>query len=233
MSVEAPANFLDLCKRLRLEAGISGTGPTTVVSQTGENQRIVAWVNTAWNYIQTLHQDWEWMRNSVSFVTVTGQPRYTIVQTGLTVATFGRWIRESFRNHDTAQGTASEIFMGYLDYEVWRDTFEYSALRDVETRPTIMTITPEKSIGLAPFPISGYTVIGDYYAAPTILAADTDIPTMPAPFFMSIVYKAMMYYGRYEAATEVYQGGETEFKKVLKQLEADRIPHMMFSGALA
>ena len=71
-------DFLSLCQRMRQECGISGSGPTTVVGQSGNLQRIVDWVNTAWIDIQTTNQDWGWMRASASFTTVSGQATYAL-----------------------------------------------------------------------------------------------------------------------------------------------------------
>jgi hypothetical protein len=40
---------------------------------------------------------------------------------------------------------------------------------------------------------------------------------------MMIVYRTMMFYGGYEAAPEVYQRGETEFKRLMNRLEIDQL----------
>ena len=110
--------FLELCQRMRQECGISGTGPSTVVSQTGNLKRIVDWVNTAWIDIQTTHQDWDWMRASASFPTVASQAMYELGTgtgtVGVSVATFGRWDRDTFRNYVTSVGTNSEVFMDFI-----------------------------------------------------------------------------------------------------------------------
>ncbi len=41
-------NFLSLCQRLRSEARIPGTGPSSVTGQTGELAKIVEWITTAY-----------------------------------------------------------------------------------------------------------------------------------------------------------------------------------------
>jgi hypothetical protein len=43
----------------------------------------------------------------------------------------------------------------------------------------------------------------------------------------------MMSYGGFESATEVYQRGEIEFSKLMKRLDADRLPQILLSGPLA
>lgn len=41
-------DYLTLCNRLILEAAISGGPMTSVVSQTGEFQRVTTWIDSAW-----------------------------------------------------------------------------------------------------------------------------------------------------------------------------------------
>ena len=229
-------NYLQLCQRMRQECGISGTGPSTVVSQTGNLKRIVDWVNTAWIDIQTSHQDWDWMRASASFPTVSGQAIYELGTgtgtVGIAAANFGKWDRDTFRNYDTSVGTNSEVFMGFIQYDTWRDSYFYGAQRLTTTRPIDMSITPSKGIALGPPPTAGYTITGDYFYAPLDMTADADVPALPAQFQIAIVYRAMMSYGAYEAAPEVYQRGELEFGKLMRRMTADRIPETIWGGAL-
>ena len=228
-------NFLDLVNRLRLECGMSGADLVTVVGQTGENNRAVQWVNASWNDIQTAHQDWQWMRKTATFPTVAGQALYPNgTGPGTTgVTDFGMWARDTFRNYPTAQGLAAEIYMDYIDYENWRNSYMYGALRFQETRPFQVTIAPDKSLGLGPFPNDQYTVLGDYYSAPAPMVLDTDIPPLPVQFHMAIVHRAKMYYGRYESAAEAYGAGNEEFIKFMARMDADRLPEIMRPGPLA
>lgn len=308
--------FLQLFQRLKMECGASGTTPTTALAQTGEYARLVAWVNTAWMDIQTMHQDWQWMRTTATFPTVTGQPTYTPAQIGIT--DFGMWSRDTFRNYvnppvtltiaspgvvtltghnlqigqtvrlyttgvlptgfvagtlyyvqsvpsvdtftlaatsggaainttgtqsgthtmtsnnvTTFVGLNTEIFMSFIDYDWWRDGYEYGALRQTQTRPTVISIAPNKALALGPFPIAGYTVLGDYYTVPSEMTLDADIPAMPTQYQMAIVYRAMMSYGAYEAAPEVYQRGQIEFDKLIRRMTIDRINELQQANALA
>jgi len=233
MSIEVPGNFLDLVQRTRLECGVSGTGPSAVAGQIGEAQRLVAWVSTAWMKIQTKHLDWGFKRLSASFATVNGQATYTTAQAGIAANTFGQWIRDTFRNYDTVAGLTSEVFMDYMEYDAWRNNYLYGALRDTRTRPVVVTIAPDKSLGLGPVPNAAYTVTGDYFKRAIAMVSDTDVPDgLPAQFNMVIVYQAMQYYALYESAPEVYQHGQLEYNKLMAELEADRLPEVRFTGAL-
>lgn len=223
-------NKLQLANRLMLECGVSGDDMATTVDQSKELNRLVSWVNTSWVDIQSQHQDWDWMRQSCSFVTVDHQATYTPAQCGVT--DFGMWDVRTFRNYETSVGAASEIFLDYMEYDAWRDSYQYGSLRTSYDRPLVLTVTPAKAIGLGPVPLAGYTVVGDYFAVPTELVLDDDEPSLPEQFHMAIVYRAMMHYGMFEAAPEVMQRGQAEFRKIMSRLERDRLPTMTLGGAL-
>lgn len=237
--------FLQLVQRAVRECGAAGTSIASVVDQTGENLRFVDWINEAWLEIQGKHDDWPWMRSSslmgegVSFVTVNGQPFYMLgVSTGATTfseaAYFGRWCRYSFRCHTTSTNGRDEIFLDEIDYDSWRNAYMYGAQRDVRTRPVVMAIGPSQEICLGPVPTGNYTVTGDYFRAPAAMAENGDRPIgLPIPFQMMIVYLAMTFYGMYEPAPEVVQRGQAGYQKLLRQLEALRMPEITAGSALA
>lgn len=225
-------NFLQLAQRLRQEAGISGTGPTTTIAQTGEMKRVCDWINAAWIDIQTTNRDWDWMRVSTTFPTVAGKTTYAPVA-DLALSDFGMWSRDSFRVYDTAAGMTSETYIAFQPYEVWRDTYLYGANRTTTSRPSIVTITPAKELAFGPITAAGYTIVGDYFKSPSELAADADLPAMPTHYHMAIIYRALMFYGAYENATEVYQHGQVEFTKLMYRMNLDRLPEIQFAGPLA
>ena len=236
-------NFLQLVQRLQLECGVSGT-VTTAQNQIGSIGRLVTWIGQGWDELQTEHDDWEWMRSSnllgagVSFTTVAGQPSYPLGTgagtCGVAVANFGKWAKDSFRNYTTTVGVSNEMFLDDIPFDTWRDAYMLGAMRAVQTRPVAIAIGPDKSICLGPPPNSLYTITGDYYVAPSVMSADTDVPALlPAQFHMLIVYKAMMMYAGYESAPEVFQRGMQEYALGLAQLEAIQLPQITFAGSLA
>lgn len=225
--------YLQLCQRLRQEAGISGTGPTTTISQVGEYKRLCDWIATAWFDIQAIHQDWRFLRATATFTTVASQYGYTTLQAGIAANTFGRWIHGSGRIYKTATGLTSEIFLDWIAYEDWRDLWLFGANRSVEAPPIHFTLGPDDSVILAPKPPVGYTVSLDYYKAPVLLALDADVPTLPFRHdHMIIVYQALKAYASFESAPEVYARADAEYKRLLNRLEIDQLPRPMFQGAL-
>lgn len=225
-------NFLELAQRLRRRCRVSGTGPVSVLNQNEEYSRLIDWIQEAWRSIQETREDWQWMRATVSFPVVSGKALYSPMDMGLT--DWGNWTRDTWRCYNTAAGMRGEVFMSYLDYGVWRDTYQYGAIRDTLTQPMVMTITPDKSIGLGPTPADGYTVYGDYYRSPSALPlANDSMPSMPERYHMLIVYRAMMYYGMSEAAPEVFQEGNNEFDKMMRQMQINQMPQIYGAPALA
>lgn len=229
-------NFLELAQRLCQECGDSTVNITTVASQTGKAKRMVDWLNSAWMDIQGAHRDWGWMRNSASFTTVNGQATYALGSgagtAGVTTASFGSWIRDSFRIYPTATGTDAEVPLGYIDYDRWRDTYQIGSSRTTTSQPGQYTITPSKGIGLGPVPTAGYTVTADYFTSPASMSLDADIPALPAHYHLAIVYRAMMMYGTFDVAGEVYQRGEAEYKRMMRRIENDYLPEVELGGPL-
>ncbi len=176
------------------------------------------------------------MRTSASFTTVASTHTYTLGSgagtVGVTAANFGMWARDTARCYLTATGTSDEQFLEYIPYEAWRNNYLMGSLRSTNVRPTVFTISPAKAICTPPA-LAGYTITSDYFSAPDDLEADAGTPGLPAQFHMAIVYRALMMYGAYESASEVYDRGELEFGKLMRRMTADRTPEMSFAGALA
>lgn len=238
-------NRLSLINKAIVECGVAGGPLTTAVGMTtGSIGRICGWVDDAWNEIQIEHDDWDWMRSSnilgggASFVPAAAQftaPLGTgLGQVGIAVDSFGKWDLDSARCYVTSVGTSSELQMDEIPFDVWRDSYMFGAMRQVQTRPVAIAAGPDQSLNIGP-PSNGlYTITSDYFTAPTVMVADTDVPVgLPTRFHLLIVYKVMMMkYSGYESAPEVYSRGLAEYGRMFPQLEAVRLPKMGFAGAL-
>lgn len=227
-------NYLQLVNRARVECGVSGPALTTTVGVSGEAQRFTQWINSAWVDIQTAKEDWQWMRLPVQFNTVTQQQTYTPTQAGIG-STFGNWKRDSFRCSSVGQNYADEQLLNYMDYTTFRNLYIYGNMRTTYARPVVVSIVPgaDKSLAFGSVPNQPYVITGEYYRAPIELSADTDTPNIPERFHMIIVYRAMMSYASYEAAPEVYQRGDMEFKRLLNRLDIDQLPTPVSGPPLA
>ena len=229
-------NYLQLINRARVECGVSGasTPLTEVTALTGESYRIASWVNSAWVDIQTAKEDWQWMRDTVEFTLTTQQQFYTPTEAGVG-STFANWKRDSWRASSVGQDYKDEQLLNYMDYTTFRNLYMYANMRNTYARPVVVTIDPDKNIGFGTKPDQPYVISGEYYVQPTEFSASTDAPpsVFPTRFHMMIVYRAMMFYGGYESAPEVYQRGEFEFKRLMNRLDIDQLPTLVSGPPLA
>jgi hypothetical protein len=225
------SSYLVLCQTVRELAGIPGDGPITTLNQTGELKRLCHWVSQAWVEIQNHREDWEWMRKSFSFDTVAHQSTYDAA-TDILLTDWSHWRNNSFRSYLKSAGVGNEIWLQQYEYNSFRDYYLMGSRKITYARPITISITPSKDLVLGLAPDQVYTVSGEYYKVPQVLSADADIPEMPARFHMAIVHKAMVKYGKYEAAPEVVEEHMTLYNAVLNKLEADQAPQILVGCSL-
>jgi len=226
------STFLQLCKDLRREAGIAGTGPAGTTTQTGENERLVEWINAAWLSIQQLHDEWRFMRGSDSLTTVNGTKNYAYTDFAA-ISAFRRWLPDTFRCYITATGVSDEQDMVYVPYREWRDVYGFASNTTTTGRPTHFTIRPDDTIDLYPIPdATGYTVTADYQKAATELSGDSDEPELPSEFHNLIVWRALMHYGMFESAGEVVARARDEYHRTLTQVRKSQLPECYIAGPL-
>lgn len=229
------STYLALAQTLRRKCRVAGSGPSSVSNQSEEYSRLLDFIQESWMQIQNLRSDWLFMRASATCATVQGQTSYGAVDFGL--ADLGYWALDeragdTFRNYVTATGLTSEVFMGIMDYDAWRDLYLYGANRTTYTRPMVVARTPDNKIACGPITAAGYTLVGDYYRVPSRMVLATDTPALPAQFHDAIIYKAMMLYGSSEAAPEVYDDGSLSFREIMKQVVATQARPPRLAGAL-
>lgn len=216
-------NYLALCKRLRQEAGIAGSGPSTVTGQTGEYLRVTEWVAAAYEDIQSVHQDWDFLRTDITFST--SDP-------SISVSNFGSWKENSFRCYLTATGVSDEQFLAYIPWEQFRDLYLFGSNRSTTGRPTCITVKPDLSLYIYPTADAAYTVTGEYYKAPYTFSADADVPVFHL-HHMAIVWRALMYYGQYSSEPDKYQAGIGEYERLLSKMEGAYLQSITYGNPLA
>jgi hypothetical protein len=230
-------NYLQLAQRLAVECGVAGGGPSTVVGQAGMYAKLVNWVNDAWLEIQGMHDSWGWMRQPFAFNTVANTGDYppattTNTVTGLPLTDLRYWWPETFRCQRVSIGVQDEQWLVEWEYQVFRNTYRFNV--QVPGRPVVFAINPNaKVILLGQVPEDVFKVSGEYQQLPSSLSADTDTPGMPAHLHLAIVYKAMQFYGLYEAAPEVLSKGNTEFSRLMNQLEREQLQPIYLGNPLA
>lgn len=230
-------NYLQLAQRLRQECAVAGTGPTSVLNQTGMAGLLVSWIDAAWVEIQGLHNNWNWMREPFAFDTAASVGDYLPAQTtntltGDLMTDLRYWHKETFRAHKKSIGVQDEQWLVEWEYQIFRNTYRFNL--QVAGRPVVFAEKPNgKAVMLGALPDDIYSITGEYQVKATNLAADADVPDMPEAYHLLIVYKAMQSYGFYEAAPEVLSRGQIEYQKLLTQLEREQLPDVYLGNPLA
>lgn len=217
--------YLELCVRLREEAGITGSGPTSVTDQAGQLLRVVNWVQQAWVEIQLMRPNWLFMHKEFTFPTIAEQRDYMAANVSITDLKL--WDQNSFMYYETALGTTDQKPIAFLPYKVWRSNFRVGMENITSDHPVYITVLPNNTIRFEPKPDKIYTIEGDYKRSSQVFAADADEPTnFPDDFHMLIVWQALKSYGFYENAPEVLEEAEVNFDNLLYRLEIEQLPAM-------
>lgn len=215
--------YLELCKELRLQAGISGNGPDSVENQTGQLGRVTNWINQAWADLQRSRTEWKFMKVDFTFDTVADKRDYTPSEVGVT--NMRDWDKYSFYIFHTADGEETESGLPYMSYELWRNTYRSQMNVRELARPGRFTVLRDDSIRFESSPDDIYTINGEYKRCTCQMAVNDDEPTgLPEEFHMIIVWKALMYYASYENAPEVMDEAEVAYDELLFALEQDQLP---------
>lgn len=225
------ATFLQLCQSVRQEAGISGTGPLAVTNQQGEMKRVVDWVARAYRDVQNLHRDWNFLLSDFTFVTINNNQEYTPASVNL--PEFQSWDTESFRIYENARGIDDEVWLRYYPWNDFRDTYIRSGNRDALGRPLAWTIRPtDDAVVLWPLPDTEYTIVGEYYKRAQVMVNNDDSPIFPQQFHDVLMWRALMFYGGFESAAEVYSMAKGEYGDTLSKLRRDQLPKITVGGSI-
>ena len=225
-------NYLQLVNRERVECGVSGNALARTQNQTGENARFTSWVSSAYVDVQSAKDDWNFMRGQFN---VQINPGVQTITAAATVPTLDNWKKDSFRLSIKfgADDFTEEQLLPCMDYDEWRNIYQYGTMRTTQSRPTVVAVHPSKAIGFGPIPDKTYRFIGEFYRKPVEFVSDDDQPSFSDRYHMAIVYKAMMYYGGFESAPEVFSRGEYEFRRIMERLHAEELPTTMSGPPLA
>lgn len=227
-------NFLDLCKRLRQEAGGSGTGPASVTDQTGFDKQIVDWIATSYEFIQNLHPTWLFLRKDFEFDTTIGKREYSIADTGIT--DLRNWKIDQYgdiRYYLKSSGVNAEQYMQFLIWDDYKQIYLFGSTRNASGQPQFCSIHPDKSLDFYLVPDAVYTINGEYWRTPDVMTANTSIPIFPDEFHMIIVWYALTLYGAFDSAEEKYSQGRNEYRKMKLALEFDQLPVVSYGKPLA
>jgi hypothetical protein len=207
--------FLELCKTVRQELGISGNGPASVSSTIYQEKALIDWVKAADLLVQRLHPDWDFLWSSWTQETTAGTQDYDAP------ADLGMWDRESFA---LERGTSNGQRLSEKDFRADRN---YVTERENAT-PVNFIVLPSQNVRLYPPPDDAYTLSADYWKAPVAMSENTDESVIPEQYRRIIVARAKMFYAEEAETFNLYQTYGAEFNDLLNDLEAHFWPGQKF-----
>ncbi|MDH3386882.1 MAG: hypothetical protein OEN02_03170 [Gammaproteobacteria bacterium] len=203
------STFVELAQDMRRQAGLSGAGPADVTTAIGIELRLVNYIRDAWTSIQNHPKPWKWMWQDYSIPSPGSGPLQTIASvTDYQLTDCGRIWTGTFRSYLTATGTSDRQRMRYVDFESFQQ--RYGVVTPSSRRPVQVTRIPNGSLRFYPPPNDIYSIEFECQKTPQILAANDDIPEMPAHYHALIVFEALKRFGKAEDAPEIIKLAEEE-----------------------
>jgi len=210
------STFLQLAQQLRQEVGVSGTGPSAVTNQTGQEKDIVDYIAQAELYINSLWDDWKYLWTQYTSDILVGA---TSPANGMP-SNLGKWDEGSFW---LDYSTDDNIRLEYMDYYDWRENFRQGVKSN--NVPSNVVIQPDDTLVIDPPADQVYSLTGEYWRIPTIMTAGGEVSPIPANLHRIIVVRAAMMWAAHEDAPEILQSASAEYIDLLDKLEARSLPH--------
>ena len=211
------SSYLELVQQLHRDCGAAGTEPAAVTGLTGEAKRLANWIKQADNYIQLKWTNWKFLRTTYSADTVASTP------TAAKPSDLKYWDFKTFFIIEPGE-TDKNPFVAVEYDKVKADILDTS--EDIPWRAVVM---PDGSLLFEPVPDDAYTIQADYYAVPTLLAANSDVSTIPPEYHQIIIGRALILYANFESAPEIRDQGEEIYVEQLALLENDQLPNQEHS----
>lgn len=222
-------NFLELCKKVFIEGGISGQ-ITSTQNQTGEAARVVGWVADAYREILNDQEGcWKFLKPTISKQLTPGVGAYSFDD--LNIVGGVRWDLDSMRVAISSD-FSDETFLHKMNFRDFRDYWLFSSRRDVQARPINVAVNNETALVMGPVPAEPYWLSAQCVIEPPDLINDDDVPVFPARFHKVIVWLALRHYGMFEAAPEAVSRADLQYKKIMQELIIDQTPEVEVGGPL-
>lgn len=234
-------NFLQIVQAIRRETVDSGSGPSTVVGQSGEANRMVNWCADAYSELQ-VDRDWLWLQREFTVNTVAGTDAYaytdcTDTTDATTISRFSKWFDgydknefPYFKSYLTSSGVGSEFYLYPLSWDQFRNLYKFGNQNN--SQPVHFSVAPNRKFYIGPKPNDIYTISGTYQMSPQILALDADVPEMPSQYHQLVKYEAMSKYGGSRIAPEAMVRAVSEGGILRSALEREQLPLFTYGNPL-
>lgn len=231
--------FLELCQRVAQESGTVPNldSPATVTGQEGRLRRIVDWTAQAYEAIQTETSWWLWMQAEFQGNVLVGTREYDGAAFGAdrfadwVLDRTGRWT--NITSWDPSVGRSDEGPLHVVPWPHFRVHHLTGSLAEDTGPVTHVSRTPGGKLSVYPLPDAEYAIRGVYRKLPQKLAADSDVPEMPADLHEIIAWRALLLLQRHDEAFDQMTIDFAEYRRLLSQLRLREMPAMSLPGPLA
>lgn len=212
--------YLEMCQLVASRAGLSGGGggtrPAAVTSQTGRMQRIVEYVDEASREIESLYNDWTFMRREMDFEIAANTTSFNPATSQTDVERINELTMsvrdDTDRNLVAVVPWTHERLNRVLDYEFTVDLPKQASI----DHGGIVHFNPSSS--------RDFILRAEVTLAPFIMTADASVPFIPAGYHHAIVHRALMFNYEDEEAEQLRQVSEVRYSEWLLRLEERFLP---------
>lgn len=225
-------NLLQLAQAVKRESGLSGGGPASVVTATGDDARIFQWVNWAHRDICLMHESWLFRRGSGLAETAAMTLPHDLASPGFGLSDFADWKPANGEYKPSAwrvtDGQQNEQALTFLTWDEFRKMF----VLGVHTAGPVQywSIDPSGLLHVGPTPDAAHKVRADYIKDVVDMTVDTDTPMIPTRFHNLIVWRALAEYGGFDAASEVFTRADRNYAMGMSALLQAQLPMRFISA---
>lgn len=212
-------NFLELCRAARQEAGLSGSGPSSVVSAVGDEKRVVDSTRTAYSDIQAMQGGlWNWLWRPLEPVALeAGRSVYDPVDEFSVLPL--RWSSLSIDGRE-------------LQIVSWAEMRRLTQ-SSISGVPFCAAVRPDRSLVFYPTPTDAHELTGEYYVSSEKMTENAHIPLMPEQYHMAIVWRAVELLAQFEEAPALIQSARDNFNRLYAMMLINELPGVDTAGPLA
>lgn len=234
--------YLELCQMAgRYQGGgneLPGTGPTTVVGQTGYNYELVLAVSDAYKSIQNEQDYWRFMQKQGSFALVSGTRVVTqaelVVQVSDYYALRPNTVGAGYRFcqlYADSSGVGSEAPCIYIPYSEWRGTIDQNTMPT--GRPNLFTIRPDRAVEFNLLADQDYHFVCDYKrtvdawvqtASVSVPDPDAQTPIFPDRFHEIVAWRAVWLWAASVEDAGKLQFAVNEYKRIRAEMCFEQLP---------
>lgn len=208
--------FIEMCRRVRQDSGISGD-IASVVNQQGILAKLVTWVQQSEYDIVTSRSDWNFMRDKASDVLTVGKAEYMPAELGM----------QPFAMLNKVYVAGQPLEKLNFDY---LDDWHLKNGGPPEVVPTAFAETPDGSILFNYKPTQATSIDIRYYRAATRLVANASVSPIPAEHEEVIIQLALMNYARHEQDDYLLRDATAAYERHLSNLCNKQLPAIQIIG---